>query len=186
VQGNVSFLGVGEFILLFNGMIQTWVTITLMYNRFQMKDMVSRVFFVALFTATVTAAVHLDDALGDHGPGHYTALACIFFVLAVMKLYIGSWIRRVERLSTFEASMQFCFGLYHLLIGWLPYLLLDDKTDRKTMRAIMVGANHIFVVFGSMPVHRMFLRSAEYDENGKMVRPPDHVPWHHLKIRCIS
>ena len=97
LQYNVSGWGVAEFMCLFIGMVRAWLAITLLYNRFHMKDMLSRAFFVALFVATVTGAVHLDDGLGAHGPGHFSALAVVWFLLAIMQLYIGSWIERVER-----------------------------------------------------------------------------------------
>jgi len=201
LQYNVSFWGVIEFMCLFIGMVRAWFAITLLYNRFHMKDMLSRIFFVALFTATVLAAIHLDDGLGTHGPGHFTALAAVWFLLAIIQLYIGSWIDRVERLSMVEAGFHIASGVYNLLIAWLPLLLIEQGspdsisrragataalgnstqqhlTDRKTMRGWMAFIDYIWFVFFAMKAKHYFLRPAEYDEDGTLVRPPDRVPWH--------
>eukprot|EP00656_Telonema_subtile_P055310 TRINITY_DN8512_c0_g1_i2.p1 TRINITY_DN8512_c0_g1~~TRINITY_DN8512_c0_g1_i2.p1 ORF type:complete len:576 (+),score=167.37 TRINITY_DN8512_c0_g1_i2:124-1851(+) len=175
LKADVSWEQVGEFALLFIPLFTVWLSVTIVVNRFCVRDLLTKAVFVLIFICTVVAALHLDDGLGSHGFGYFVCLAGAYTVLGAHSFYIGCRLERARRVCHSDACLHLFSAVLFLLVGGLPGLSSEHE---KVMRALGIAATYA-VLFGVRHARdRWWLRPPQRNHKGHITMRGDMVPIH--------
>lgn len=137
--------------------------------------MLNKAVFMCIFICTVIAATHLDDGLGSHGAGFFTALAMAYIVLGLHACYLGYRLERAHRVCYSDGVLHFLVALVFLMIGWMPLL---SKEHEKAWRCVGIGLSFVGTWLARHYRDRVCLRQPERDPKGKITKRGDAVPIH--------